>query len=135
MKSESNWQEKNLENLEKDFWELQSFESHLLKTCYLLRKKPLKDFTIEDLRIMIGQNLGLKFLIPFALEKLRKNILSEGDYFQGDLLKAVVTSNKEFWNHEPKLSKELEAIILENEEILNQNEPGLLKSYEQWKKK
>lgn len=135
MKSESNWKEKNLENLEKDFWALQSLESHLLKTCYLLRKKPLKDFTIEDLRIMIGQNLGLKFLIPFALEKLRKNILSEGDYFQGDLLKAVVTSNKEFWNLEPKLTKELEAIILENEEILNQNEPGLLKSYEQWKKK
>lgn len=83
---------------------------------------------------MIGQNIGLKFLIPLALEKLRQDILAEGDYYEGDLLKAVLTSEIEFWNLEPKLTKELEAIISDNEELLNEREPDLLKSYEQWKK-
>ncbi|MFD0864191.1 contact-dependent growth inhibition system immunity protein [Sungkyunkwania multivorans] len=133
-KYENNWLEKSLENLEKDYWGKPDYESHLVKTCHQLRKKPLKDFEIEDLRIMIGQNIGLKFLIPLALEKLRQDILAEGDYYEGDLLKAVLTSEIEFWNLEPKLTKELEAIISDNEELLNEREPDLLKSYEQWKK-
>ncbi|MFC5626940.1 contact-dependent growth inhibition system immunity protein [Algoriphagus winogradskyi] len=133
-KYENNWREKSLENLEKDYWGKPDYESHLVKTCHQLRKKPLKDFEIEDLRIMIGQNIGLKFLIPLSLEKLRQDILAEGDYYEGDLLKAVLTSEIEFWNLEPKLTKELEAIISDNEELLNEREPDLLKSYKQWKK-
>ncbi|MCF1193115.1 hypothetical protein LRR18_16120 [Mangrovimonas sp. AS39] len=133
-KYENNWREKSLENLEKDYWGKPDYESHLVKTCHQLRKKPIKDFEIEDLRIMIGQNIGLKFLIPLALEKLRQDILAEGDYYEGDLLKAVLTSEIEFWNLEPKLTKELEAIISDNEELLNEREPDILKSYEQWKK-
>ena len=133
-KYENNWNEKTLENLEKDFWGEPEYDSHLIKTCHQLRKKPLKDFEIEDLRIMISQNIALKFLIPLALEKLGQDILSEGDYYEGDLLKAIFTSDTEFWNLEPKLTKVLEAIILENEELLNEQEPDLLKSYEQWKK-
>jgi hypothetical protein len=133
-KYENNWREKSLENLEKDYWTEPDYDSHLVKTCHQLRKKPLKDFEIEDLRIMIGQNIGLKFLIPLALEKLRQDILAEGDYYEGDLLRAVLTSEIEFWNLEPKLTKELEAIISDNEELLNEREPDLLKSYEQWKK-
>lgn len=133
-KYENDWREKSLENLEKDYWTEPDYDNHLVKTCHQLRKKPLKDFEIEDLRIMIGQNIGLKFLIPLALEKLRQDILAEGDYYEGDLLKAVLTSEIEFWNLEPKLTKELEAIISDNEELLNEREPELLKSYEQWKK-
>lgn len=133
-KYENNWREKSLENLEKDYWGKPDHGSHLVKTCYQLRKKPLKEFEIEDLRIMIGQNIGLKFLIPFALEKLRQDILAEGDYYEGDLLKAVLTSEKEFWNLEPKLTEQLEAIFSDNKDLLNEREPDLLKSYEQWKK-
>jgi hypothetical protein len=133
-KYENNWREKSLENLEKDYWGKPDYESHLVKTFHQLRKKPLKEFEIEDLRIMIGQNIGLKFLIPLALEKLRQDILAEGDYYEGDLLKAVLTSEKEFWNLEPKQTDELEAIILDHKELLNEREPDLLKTYEHWKK-
>ena len=132
---ENNWKEKSLEKLENDFWGEPEHDSHLIKTCHQLRKKSLKDFEIENLRIMIGQNIGLKFLIPIALVKLRQDILSEGDYYEGDLLKAVLTSDSEFWNREPELSTELERIILDNEELLNEQEPDLIKSFKQWKKK
>ncbi len=38
-------------------------------TCHKLRKKQLNNFDIEDLRIMIGQNIGLIFFF-FFLKKL-----------------------------------------------------------------
>lgn len=134
-KYENNWKEKSLENLEKDYWGEPNYDSHLVKTCHQLRKKPIKDFEIEDLRIMIGQNFGLKFLIPIALDKLKDNVLAEGDYYEGDLLKAVLTCEKVFWISESELTKELDAIISDNEEILKEQEPDLLETLAEWKKK
>ena len=133
-KYENNWRDKSLENLEKDYWGEPDIESHLVKTCHQLRKKPLREFAIEDLRIMIGQNIGLKFLVPLALEKLKQDILAEGDYYEGDLLKATLTCEKEFWILEPKLTEQLEAIISDNKELLIERVPGFLKSHEKWKK-
>lgn len=96
-KFENNWRFKTLEALEKEYWSEPTYDSHLVTTCHALRKKQLKDFTTEDLRIMIGQNIGLKYLIPLALEKLQQNILADGDCYEGDLLNAVLRSDKEYW--------------------------------------
>ena len=134
-KYETNWKKKSLENLENDYWGEPTYDSHLVKTCHSLRKKPIKDFEIEDLRIMIGQNIGLKFLIPLALDKLRENLLAEGDFYEGDLLKSVLTCTKDFWNNETELTKELEAIISDNQKVLEEREPDLLETFNEWKKK
>lgn len=88
---------KTLEQLEHDYWGTPNYSSHLVVTCHELRKKPLKLFEIEDLRIMIGQNIGLKYLIPMALDKLSQNILAEGDMYEGDLLTNVLNSDKKYW--------------------------------------
>lgn len=71
--------------------------SYLIVTCNNLHKKTLSEFCIEDLRIMIGQSIGLKFLLPLAIAELTKNILSEGHFYEGDLLKSVLTSDKNYW--------------------------------------
>ena len=134
-KYDNNWKEKSLENLEKDYWGEPNYDSHLVKTCHQLRKKSIKDFEIEDLRIMIGQNIGLKFLIPIALDKLKDNILAEGDYYEGDLLKAVLTCEKVFWSNESELTNELDAIISANKEILKEKEPDLIETIAEWMKK
>ncbi|RYM32155.1 hypothetical protein ERX46_15855 [Brumimicrobium glaciale] len=94
---EKNWMTKSLEALEKDYWGAPDSDSHLVKTCHQLRKKQLKDFETEDLRIMIGQNIGLPYLIPLAIEALQENILIEGDFYEGDLLKSVLTSDVDYW--------------------------------------
>ncbi|MBK8787439.1 MAG: hypothetical protein IPN43_13325 [Chitinophagaceae bacterium] len=86
-----------LEQLDKHDWGKPDYDSYLVRTCHELRRKPLKDFTIEDLRIMIGQNINLEFLIPLAIEQLKENILAEGHYYEGDLLSNVLTSDKEYW--------------------------------------
>ena len=67
-------------------------------TCHNLRKKPLKDFEIEDLRIMVGQNMSLEFLIPLSIEILKEDILANGNSFKGDLLTNILSSNKSYWS-------------------------------------
>lgn len=99
-KLENNWLSETLESLEKDVWGEPEYNSHLVTTCHRLRKKALNDFETEDLRIMIGQNIGLRYLIPLALDKLDENILADGDLYEGDLLQAVLKSDKEYWKTE-----------------------------------
>ena len=121
MEFESNWKSKTLENLEKDHWEKPKEESHTVTRCHNLRKIPLDQFSIEDLRIMIGQGIGLKYLLPLAIEELKKNILAEGDLFEGDLLEALRRVNSELWNKHPEYKKELNKLIAHNSEILEHN--------------
>lgn len=99
MKSEDNWKHQSLETLEKSVWPpLQAGKgSYLIITCHALRKKSLLDFTVEDLRIMIGQDIGLKFLLPLAVDVLSEDILAEGDFYPGDLLKSVLGSDAAYW--------------------------------------
>lgn len=95
------WKSQTLENLEKNNWPalVEDEASYLAITCHRLRKKPLVDFSVEDLRIMIGQNIGLKYLVPIAIELLDDNILAEGDLYEGDLLTAVLSSDVGFWKN------------------------------------
>ena len=118
MKFENNWKVKTLENLEGKYFGDPPFNSHLVKTCYALRKKPLKDFEIEDLRIMIGQNRSLDYLIPLAIDKLKQNILSEGDFFEGDLLKNVLNSERDYWQREKENWKIVCELFTQKEQLI-----------------
>ncbi|HAD12640.1 MAG TPA: hypothetical protein DCF33_09395 [Saprospirales bacterium] len=93
--------QQSLETLENHISPAPEDSSYLVQTCHSLRKKPLADFEVEDLRIMIGQNIGLKWLMPLAIQVLQQNILAEGHFYRGDLLQAVLTSEKSYWQGEP----------------------------------
>jgi len=120
---QNSWLKMNLESLEKDFWETPTEPSYLVETCHELRKKQLANFETEDLRIMISQDIGLKYLVPIALIKLNKNVLAEGDYYEGDLLKSVLTSDKNFWKVESKLRIQVCELFNKNQ-ILIEEEMG-----------
>ncbi len=79
----------------------------MIKRCHELRTKPLKDFTVADLRIMIGQQIALQRLVGLALERLRSDPLAEGDCYPGDLLASVLRVDAPFW--EPFLDLEVSA--------------------------
>lgn len=119
-----NWKQKTLESLEKSIWPAISSQeaSYLVLTCHSLRKKKLLDFTAEDLRIMIGQNIGLEYLIPMALEILEENILAEGDLYEGDLLSAVLSSNLTFWKADKQIYKTLSDLFKKNEQALKNSD-------------
>lgn len=117
---------KTLEELEGDVWGKPPFPSHLVMTCYALRKKILKDFTVEDLRIKIGQNDSLKYLIPLAIEVLQKNPFADGDYYEGDLLGSVLSVKKEFWQENLDFYEKVENILQSAENIQTEEAEEIL---------
>lgn len=106
---------KTIEQLEGNYWdETHNHESLIVIRCLELRKKPISDLTVEDLRMLISQDIGLVFIIPRAIEILKTEPFVEGDYYEGDLLKSVLTSDKLFWQKNTKLKLEVENIMEAN---------------------
>lgn len=118
----SKYHNKSLAQLDKKYHPAKEvdFPSSLVVRHNSLLTKPIGEYTAEDLRLMIGQNTGLQYLIPIAINHLRQNILAEGDYYEGDLLKAVLTSDKNFWlKHGPLCSELIDAIESQMEYLLD----------------
>lgn len=103
--------QRTLEELEGDRWGPPTFDSHLVTECHRLRKVPLEQLTAENLRIMIGQKIGLPHLMPLALNRLEENPFTEGDFYPGDLLLAVLRAGSDFWKANPELFYRLNDIM------------------------
>jgi len=92
-------QTKSIEQLEKDIWNNPSeFPTSMVEKCYRYRKISIAELTNEQIRLLISQKIGIEYLIGIALEKLGRNILTECDFYEGDLLVAVSSLPAEFWN-------------------------------------
>ncbi len=102
---------RTLDVLDPPAWGEPEFQSHLVTTCHRLRTKPIGEFSTEDLRIMIGQQIGLEHLVPLALAKVEGNPLCEGDFFPGDLLLALLRAETTFWAEYPSHKVTLERIV------------------------
>lgn len=87
---------RTLTDLESDDWGEPNYLSHLVVETHRLRKVPIIDFTAEDFRIMIGQQISLEILMPKAIEMLAQDPLVSGDFYSGDLLLAVLSKGGEF---------------------------------------
>src|ERR1700722_18461483 len=59
--------DRTLEQLEVEKWGRPPFPSNVVTTCHAMRCKPLRDLTDEELRLAIGQKMGLRFLMPLAV--------------------------------------------------------------------
>ena len=101
---------KSLQQLEGRDWGEPTFDSHLVTDCHHLHRVPLCDFTVEDLRITIGQDIGLEYLLPLALERLHDDPFAEGAYYPCDLLVSVLGSQAQFWQAHPELRGRLVVI-------------------------
>jgi len=101
---------KPLTELEGQDWGPPNFDSHLVTTIHQLRHKPLEQFTVADMEVSIGQNMSLEFLLPIAIEYLQDDPLVEGDYYQGDLLNAVLRIQPTFWSNHPELRETIDRI-------------------------
>ena len=107
-----NWKFKSLNEIEHtNYGNPDEAPTFLVKRCLQLAKIPVGDFSVEDLRIMIGQEFGLKYLIPLAIEKLEENLFAEGDYYPGDLLSNVLKAPLSFWKQHMDLWQEVDHLI------------------------
>jgi hypothetical protein len=104
-----------LEQLENDYWGKPEYPSALVVNCHKYRKIPVKNLTAEQLRLLIGQNIGLKFLIPLAIEILKNDFLAEGDLFPGALLNNVLGCDTEYWKESPGQRIIVELLLKSNE--------------------
>ena len=116
-------QNKSLEELDGEQWGEPTHDSRLVTECHRLRRVPLRDFTVEDLRLLIGQEISLPLLIPVALEKLRENPLVSGDFYEGDLLRNVLMIEPNFWREHPQLAQKTSVIAARALDLLKEMNP------------
>jgi hypothetical protein len=99
-----------IEELEGERWGEPTYPSHLVSECHRLRTIQLRLFTVENLRIMLGQNIGSRYLVPIALDHLDVEPFVEGDFYPGDLLCNVLSLPQSFWADHPHLRDRVAAV-------------------------
>ena len=115
---------KSIEQLEKDIWKNPSeFPTDLVEKCYRYRKISIAELTNEQIRLLISQQIGTEYLIGVALEKLERNILTECDFYEGDLLVAVSNLPTKFWDENQYEFQIFKKLVELNSELIK-NEPG-----------
>ncbi|MET7622490.1 contact-dependent growth inhibition system immunity protein [Streptomyces sp. NPDC005408] len=103
--------DRTLEDLEDSRWPDPGPTTSLAERVHALRRKPIGTLTVEDLRTLIVQSVGLPFLLPLAVEVLLNNPLVEGKFYEGDLLSAVTTRDPGSWSMFPDLARELGTVV------------------------
>lgn len=138
-----NYGHKSLAQLDKQYQPTTTldFPSKLVVRYNQLLTKPIREYTVEDLRLMIGQNTGLEYLIPYAIQILEKDLFTEGDFYPGDLLENVLGANQKFWNLNPQYAPVLITLFEEKMndllrlDVSDEIKEGLLSAFEKFKKK
>jgi hypothetical protein len=88
-----------LDELEGTEWsDAQDGATFLVRRCHELRRKDVDDMTTEDLRLLIGQGIGLPWLVPIAVERLESDPLVAGDFHQGDLFASLLSVQESYWS-------------------------------------
>jgi len=73
--------------------------SRLSEEVERLWEIPIGEFEVEDLRLVLLQSLGVPHLLPIAIECLERDPFAEGDLYPGDLLRAVLGIQPDYWDH------------------------------------
>ncbi|WP_429417673.1 contact-dependent growth inhibition system immunity protein [Nocardia sp. GAS34] len=101
-------QPRTLEAIEGSVWaDPPPDATRLMVTVHELRRKPLESLTAEDLRILLGQDVGTATLMPYALNLLEKDPLAHGDYYPGDLLVTVLRLPDDYWSENRDVTNRL----------------------------
>ncbi|WP_239117454.1 contact-dependent growth inhibition system immunity protein [Paractinoplanes ferrugineus] len=105
-------QQRSLEQIEGHAWgDPPAGATRLIETVHELRRRPVSELTVEDLRVLLGQQVGLDVLVPVALEVLAVEPLAEGDFFPGDLLSAMLRLPVDYWKVHAEWAARLRGIV------------------------
>lgn len=110
---------KTLEELDGDRWGPAAYDSHLVREAHRLRAVRIGELTIENLRLLLGQQIGIEWLVPIALARLREDPLAEGDFYPGDLLSNVLGVDAAYWSSHPELLAALRGVRDSLEQLRN----------------
>lgn len=85
--------------------------SNTVRRYHQLYQLPLAEYTPGDIRFMLGQEAGEIHLVPMALRILSDNVMIDSEYYTGDLLSAVISLPKKFWEEHPLLLKDAKRVL------------------------
>lgn len=102
--------EKTLTMLEGRDWGPPTHSSSLVRRCHELRHVPIGSLDAEGLRMLIGQNIGLSWLMPLAVAMLEDEPFVSGDFYEGDLLAAVLRADPSWYAQTPDIAARVRAI-------------------------
>lgn len=111
----------SLEKLENRVLVEPSISSYTASGCYKAWQKPLNVLTAEEIRLLIGQKMGLVHLIPIALDILKKDPLTEVTFYEGDLLTELLRLDISDWNEKEQLTR-FKKLLSENSDKLKNSE-------------
>lgn len=96
---------KSIEELEQIVWTPPILQSYVAKTCFDIRRKPLRDLTNEELRVGLEQHVGVEYLVSLAIEQLESKPLLEARLYRGDLLRSLLDLPIDYWVCNPDLQR------------------------------
>lgn len=123
---------KSIEDLENDYWGDPTYDSYVVTTCHRARQKPIKLLSNEEIRCLIGQKIGLIYLLPIAVDILKSDPLIDVTYFEGDLLLALLRLELSDWENNLNELKELVIMLQDNRAQIEKCEDiqsGLIDKY------
>lgn len=101
----------------------EGYSSSIQIRSYKLYAKKINEYSADDVRFMIVQRIGLKILVPIALNYLKDNLLLETNYYEGDLLHSLLMVPKPFWKSNLNLYSEVYQILIKNKDVLSKLNP------------
>ena len=105
---------KSIEELENDYWGEPTFGSYVVTTCHKARQMPIRLLSNEEIRCLIGQKIGLRYLLPIAVDILKSEPMIDVTYFEGDLLLALLRLELSDWENNPVELKEFITVLKDN---------------------
>lgn len=120
---------KSIEELENFRWEDSDFDSYVVRTVQAARKKPLSELSNEEIRVLVSQKVGLKYILPIAVEILKRNPMIEVSLYEGDLLSCVLRLSPSDWNDNPEELSEFRSIVQVNQSASDEEIAHLAKVF------
>ncbi|MEU6285207.1 contact-dependent growth inhibition system immunity protein [Streptomyces sp. NPDC047028] len=105
---------RSIEKLENRRWpDPPENSTALVRSVRELRRRAIEELSVEDLARLIGQDVGLRWLLPVALDFLRETAPQEaaGGWYDDDLLSAVLTRSESVWRSAPELARHLDETL------------------------
>jgi len=82
-----------------------------------IRRVPVGQLSVDDVRLLIGQRVGVHTLLPIAIGYLSSEPLLAATFYRGDLLRAVLRIPGAYWVQEAGLLERLRSIVDSIDEV------------------
>ena len=97
--------------------------TYVLRTAARAMQLPLKDLSPEEIRLLVTQKVGLRYVLPLAIEILKHNPMAKTCHYPGDLLEACKRLLPSDW-------KENSTELLHFQQIVQAAEPRKVMDFE-----